>query len=307
MEIYLTSSPFAGHEDPAQSHTDSANREISDVNDFEERLEKSAKGCKKGLFIAADPDNAAATDGFSRDMKNALDRSGIHLETWKTLDRRNAGDAAKLVGESDFIVLAGGHTPTQNRFFREIRLKELLEDKNGAGRKDKEKKRFGSIGVDGLKTLMGAFGVPVNDPDDDDDKNERLRTAAMNSTSGKCVLLGISAGSMNAASTVYAQPEEEGESVDPKYERFMPGLGLTDVMIIPHYQRIKDRILDGKRLFEDITVPDSMGRYLYLLSDGSYLYTNGDISRIYGELHIMKDGVIRKVAGKGGTTALIDD
>ncbi len=305
MEIYLTSSPFAGHEDPAQSHTESANREISEVNDFEERLEKSAKGCRKGLFIAADPDNAAATDGFSQDMKKALDRSGIHLETWKTLDRRNVADAAKLVGESDFIVLAGGHTPTQNRFFKEIKLKELLEDKNGDGLKGKERKRRGSIGVDGLKTLMGAFGVPVDDPDDD--KNERLRTAAMNSTSGKCVLLGISAGSMNAAETVYAQPEEEGESLDPKYERFMPGLGLTDVMIIPHYQRIKDSILDGKRLFEDITAPDSMGKYLYLLSDGSYLYTNGDVSRIYGELHIMKDGVIRKVASKGGTTALIDD
>ena len=130
---------------------------------------------------------------------------------------------------------------------------------------------------------------------------------ALEKKSGKCVLMGISAGSMNAASLVYAQPEEEGESLDPKYERFLPGLGLTDVKIIPHYQRIRDRILDGKRLFEEITVPDSMGRYLYLLSDGSYLYTNGDISRIYGELHIMKDGVIRRVANEGGVTALIGE
>ena len=293
MEIYLTSSPFAGHEDPAGSHTDSAARPMSPLNGFVERLKKSAEGCKKGLFIAADPDNAAATDGFSADVKNALSLSGIAMESWKTLDRRNAADAAKLVNESDLIVLAGGHTPTQNRFFHEIGLKELLEKKNGSPMPAGEKKLLGASGgsglLGGLKNALSGKG------------------AAAAGAGGKCVLVGISAGSMNAASLVYAQPEEEGESTDPKYERFLPGLGLTDVMIIPHYQRIKDRILDGKRLFEDITAPDSKGRYLYLLSDGSYLYSNGDVSRICGELHIMKDGVIRRVAGEGGTTALISD
>ena len=254
MEIYLTSSPFAGHEDPAQDHTQCADRPISEANGFAERLKKSAAGCRRGLLVASDPDNAAFTEMISADIKKALFLSGISFESWKELDRRNQDNAAGIVSESDFIVLAGGHTPTQNRFFHEIGLRKLLEKK-----------------------------------------------------SGKCVLMGISAGSMNAASLVYAQPEEEGESLDPKYERFLPGLGLTDVMIIPHYQRIRDRILDGKRLFEEITVPDSMGRYLYLLSDGSYLYTNGDISRIYGELHIMKDGVIRRVANEGGTTALISE
>lgn len=58
-------------------------------------------------------------------------------------------------------------------------------------------------------------------------------------------VLGISAGSMNAASIVYAQPEEEGEAVDPKYSRFLEGLGLTNVMLLPHYQDTKDRILDA--------------------------------------------------------------
>jgi dipeptidase E len=31
------------------------------------------------------------------------------------------------------------------------------------------------------------------------------------------VVIGISAGSMNSAELVYAQPEEEGEAVDPDY------------------------------------------------------------------------------------------
>ena len=50
-------------------------------------------------------------------------------------------------------------------------------------------------------------------------------------------IMGISAGTMNCAETVYAQPEMPGESIDPDYERFLPGLGLTELNILPHYQR----------------------------------------------------------------------
>lgn len=42
-------------------------------------------------------------------------------------------------------------------------------------------------------------------------------------------------------------------------------------MILPHYQDIKDDILDGKRLFEDITYPDSYDKEFYALTDGSNL------------------------------------
>ena len=64
------------------------------------------------------------------------------------------------------------------------------------------------------------------------------------------MIFGISAGSMNSAEEVYAQPELDGESLDPDYKRFITGLGLTKTKLIPHYQDIKDRFLDGKRLFE---------------------------------------------------------
>ena len=67
---------------------------------------------------------------------------------------------------------------------------------------------------------------------------------------------GISAGSMNMAQTVYAQPEEPGEGIDPDYVRFFPGLDLTEVNVLPHYQKVKNDTVDGLRLFEDITLPD---------------------------------------------------
>ena len=52
------------------------------------------------------------------------------------------------------------------------------------------------------------------------------------------VIIGISAGSMNMAQTVYAQPEEPDEAVDPDYARFFPGLDLTEVSVLPHYQTV---------------------------------------------------------------------
>ena len=91
------------------------------------------------------------------------------------------------------------------------------------------------------------------------------------------VIIGISAGSMNCADTVYAQPEEPGEAVDPDYQRFIPGLGLTTRNILPHYNQVKDNVLDGLRLFEDITAADSAGHTFYILPDGSYILSrDGD-------------------------------
>jgi len=55
----------------------------------------------------------------------------------------------------------------------------------------------------------------------------------------KGVIIGISAGTMNAAETVYAHPELEGESIDSEYQRFISGLGLTTKQVIPHYNFLK--------------------------------------------------------------------
>ena len=112
-------------------------------------------------------------------------------------------------------------------------------------------------------------------------------------------VLGISAGSMNAASIVYAQPEEEGEAADPNYRRFLKGLGLTNVMLLPHYQDTKDRILDGKKLFEEVTYPDSFGRQFIAICDGSYLYADGTAERICGEAYLIQNGTIRKICDEG--------
>lgn len=113
------------------------------------------------------------------------------------------------------------------------------------------------------------------------------------------IVIGISAGTMNAAETVYAHPELDGEAVDPAYQHFIPGLGLTKVMILPHYQLIKDDVLDGLRVFEDIAYPDSIGREFYALVDGSYVLAEDGREILFGEAYRIADGRLEKVCDFG--------
>lgn len=141
------------------------------------------------------------------------------------------------------LILAGGHVPTQNKFFEKIHLKEHIKNFDG-------------------------------------------------------ILIGISAGSMNCAEIVYAQPELEGESIDKEYKRFLYGLGITKLMVLPHYQNIKNDILDGKRLFEDITYADSYGKEFYALEDGSYFIIENNTIILFGAAYLIKDGMIKQICEK---------
>lgn len=114
-----------------------------------------------------------------------------------------------------------------------------------------------------------------------------------------CIVIGVSAGTMNSAETVYAQPELPGESIDPAYRRFLPGLGLTRVNILPHYQKVKNELLDGKRLFEDITYPDSVGREFFALVDGSYLLSERGAETIFGEAYRIAEGKLELFCQEG--------
>lgn len=113
------------------------------------------------------------------------------------------------------------------------------------------------------------------------------------------IVMGISAGSMNCAREVYAQPEIPGESVNPHYEKFIEGLGLTECSILPHYHAVKYDMLDGKRLMEDITYPDSIGKKFYVIPDGSYVLQRGGEEKVCGEAFLIENGEIRKICENG--------
>ena len=118
------------------------------------------------------------------------------------------------------------------------------------------------------------------------------------------VVVGISAGTMNSAETVYAHPEQPGEAVDPDYERYLPGLGQTRTMVIPHLQTIWDETLDGLRLLEDVAFPDSVGRRFYALPDGSYLYGQDGREELRGEAYLIQDNDMTQVCADGEAIVL---
>lgn len=217
---------------------------LNEANGFVERLSEYWKPESRGLIISAFPDHYEMNDEMADTFFRACSYHGLTLSEMLVCDDRNADKIEELMKNSDMIILAGGHVPTQNAFFHRIGLRELIQDYKG-------------------------------------------------------IVMGISAGTMNCADTVYAQPEEEGESVDPDYQRWLPGLGLTELMILPHYQEVKDNILDGRRLYEEITYPDSMGNEFYVLVDGSYVLVEDDRTDLYGEAYLIKDGQIEQICEEG--------
>ena len=214
-----------------------------------EELKKVLPVPCRAVFVASSPDNVEETEQFAGVIRTSFELDGFRFSDYQVLDRRNAEQCAELVVGSDLLVLSGGHVPTQNRFFRELGLREKLRDWDG-------------------------------------------------------VLVGVSAGSMNAAEVVYAQPEEPGEAVDPAYERFLPGLGLTKRNLIPHYNEDKDWTLDGLRLYEDITYKDSMGRRFYVLVDGSYILGKDGGEELRGEAYLLENGVLTQISTENQVTVL---
>ena len=118
------------------------------------------------------------------------------------------------------------------------------------------------------------------------------------------IVIGISAGSMNSADIVYSQPEEEGEAVDPAYQRFLTGLNLTKTNLLPHYQENRDDVLDGLMIYDDIACPDSVGKTFYAIPDGSYLFINDVKEELRGEAYMVKDGILTQISYLGGVVSL---
>ena len=113
------------------------------------------------------------------------------------------------------------------------------------------------------------------------------------------IFLSLSAGSMTSAKLVYSIPELEGEATDPSYNRWLRGLGITECMMLPHYQYFKDAYLDGLHVVRDITVPDSFGKKIYAMPDGSYIMCRDGEEFIFGEAHLISDGTVEKICSDG--------
>lgn len=245
MRLFLTSSPC---DDNVPEGVDLPCI-LNESNQFTAQLAKTWIPDSRGLIISAFPDNFDANDEMCETFYRAFSYHGLTLSDMTVCDYRNAEYFQDLFYSSDMLILGGGHVPTENAFFKQLGLRELIQDYPG-------------------------------------------------------IIMGISAGTMNCADIVYAQPEEPGESVDPDYERYISGLGLTDLNVLPHYQNVKDNMLDGKRLYEDITYLDSIGNRFYILVDGSYILVENGISTLYGEGYLLENGELTQICEYENTVVL---
>ncbi len=118
------------------------------------------------------------------------------------------------------------------------------------------------------------------------------------------VVIGISAGSMNAAKNAFLTPDAEGEGSDPLFRYEHPGLGLADIHIIPHYERARTQVLDGKKVVEELILPYSQGKVLYGLPDGSWILSSGGENILFGEAWMLSDGHEEKISGTGDVLQL---
>ena len=109
------------------------------------------------------------------------------------------------------------------------------------------------------------------------------------------IVIGISAGTMNCASTVYAHPELDGEAVDPDYKRYLPGLGLTEHQILPHFQYLRTVWLDGMKAIDQIAFADSRGHSFLCLNDGSYALQKEGKTTVFGEAYLLQDEKLTKI------------
>lgn len=109
------------------------------------------------------------------------------------------------------------------------------------------------------------------------------------------LIVGLSAGSMNSAEVVYSVPELKEEAKDDNFEKYLPGLGLTNINIIPHFNYLKDEYLEDKNLIDDIVLEDSKNKEFYGLNDGSFVEIIDGTTKIYGETYLIKDGKIEKI------------
>lgn len=198
------------------------------------------------LLVSAAPDDPDYNKWVKESMQECVDNSSIRYRSFTMLDRSLAPRAKELIEGADLVFLCGGHVPTQNRFFLELNLKDLLKDYDG-------------------------------------------------------VIIGCSAGSMNCARKVYSHPELPGESIDPDYRLELDGLGLTEINIVPHLEDISGAMLDGRRLMEDIIIPESRQRAFYTFRDGTYILCGNGRETIFGEAYIIENCRMRKICDDGQT------
>lgn len=123
--IFLTSN--IGAFNKAKNKIDKCDNE----NGFIDRLKKEKDKLKNFVFVCSNPDTHEKTNFFADIMVKSLNLDGFGIEQYFIIDHKFGGDIKKTLLSADAICLMGGNVPIQNKYLKEIKLKEVLDAYNG--------------------------------------------------------------------------------------------------------------------------------------------------------------------------------
>ena len=98
-------------------------------NGLLDNLKKYIKKYDNFLYVASVEDRYADTDVYAGVTIESFKQT-LPFKNYNILDGRTKAFAKQLVEKADFIILAGGHVPTQNAFFNKIGLDKLIKNTN---------------------------------------------------------------------------------------------------------------------------------------------------------------------------------
>lgn len=223
---------------------------IDNTNHFVDRLKLFLPIINSVAFVSSNPDDFEKTDNYVQIFLESFALEGYNIKNAFILDHRIKENIKDVILKSDLIIAMGGHVPTQNRYMKEISLKEILKEYNG-------------------------------------------------------VYIGQSAGSMNACESVYVQPETKEEFYDKNFNKNLTGLGLTDIMIMPHTNNAKKYEIDGTTQY-DMCLQDSYIFHHYGIVDSGFVEILDNSIRFYGETIYFSNGTNKTLCKNGQIYDLLE-
>lgn len=126
-KLFLTSDTNHYH----KINSEKIPNEIDNTNGIVNQIKQLIDNKNAILYIAASPNDNEKIDIYANLLFDALRLSGIAFSEYLVLDSRTKNNASEYVKKANIVFLSGGDTYIENEFFKQIHLKELLQDFDG--------------------------------------------------------------------------------------------------------------------------------------------------------------------------------
>ena len=127
MKLFLTSSPVGIY----RSDEPLDYKGFNPANGMVEEIRRYWKEDSRCVLISAFTDEYELNDRMRGDFENIVKDTGLSLSCMDSCDSRNGKETAEALHTYDFVILGGGHVPTENAFCRSIGLAEAFRGFEG--------------------------------------------------------------------------------------------------------------------------------------------------------------------------------